>query len=421
MIYWALLLHIYQPPFQNIEILQKVEDESYSKVLDVFLKFPKAKFTLNINGSLTELLYNFKFFDTLNKIKELAQKGQLKFTGSGKYHPILPLLPPAEIMRQIYLNEEYNKQILGPIYESPKGFFPPELAISRGVLDILEQLRYKWVLASGIACPTDWPISEYYTYKSLPILFRDDIVSNQISFKKLETPEEFLTKIRTMFDDNYYIITAMDGETYGHHIENYEEEFLGAVFAELEDKKEIQMIFLDDILNLFEKGANIIPNNSTWSTIPKNLQEKNPYPLWADPENKIHEVLNHLRSITIKLWQALERYTAQIPEDHLEFYNTARLSLDKGENSDGAWWASGFIFNEDLIFRSSQFLVRSSINAFKALYSIALKSDEISEIHSLYEDFKGTYAKLLFLLANETEKRSRFKSFTRRIDNLPNL
>lgn len=421
MIYWALLLHIYQPPFQNLEILQKIDAESYSKLLDVFLKFPKAKFTLNMNGSLTEFLYNYKFDDTLDKIKELAQKGQLKFTGSGMYHPLLPLLPPSEVVRQINLNEEYNKKVLGPIYANPKGFFPPELAISKGELDVLENLDYKWVIMSGIACPTDWPTDFYYTYKSLPVLFRDDIVSNEISFKKFESPEEFLTKIRTMFDNDYYIITAMDGETFGHHIANYEEEFLGTLFAELEKEEDVQMIFLDSILDLFQKRGEVTPINSSWSTMPENIVKKNPYPLWADPNNEIHRVLSHLQKLAIELYQYLDRHAAQVPKDHREFFNNARLSLDKGENSDSAWWASDFSFNEDLIYRGSRFLVRSVINSYKTLFSITIGRPELVEIRRLYEDFKGNYANLLQLVANESEKRSRFKPFRMRIDDLTSL
>ncbi len=420
MIYWALLLHIYQPPFQNLEILQKIDDESYSKVLDVFLKFPKAKFTLNMNGSLTELLYNYKFHETLDKIKELAQKDQLRFTGSGMYHPILPLLPPSEVIRQITLNEEYNKEVLGSFYANPKGFFPPEMAISKGELNILEKLDYKWVIMSGIACPKEWPTDFYYTYKSLPVLFRDDIVSNEISFNKFKTPIKFLSKLQTMFEDNQYVITAMDGETYGHHIENYAEDFLGTIFTELDSQEDIQIIFLDDIQELFQKKDAVIPINSSWSTMAKNLTERNPYPLWSAPTNELHRVLNQLRNLTIKLFQQLERHAAQIPEDHLEFYNNARKSLDKGENSDTAWWANDN-FNQDLIYRGSQFLVRSFLNTYKALFSVAIGTEAIVEVRHSYKDFKGIYDKLLQFLANNMEERSRFKQSRSRIDDLTTL
>ena len=138
--YWAMLLHIYQPPFQSYEILKKVNDESYSKLFDVFLRFPNSKLTLNINGILTELLSNYQMCETIEKIKKLAAKGQLRFTGSGKYHPLFPLIPMSEARRQIHLNEEYNREVLGEKYSNPKGFFPPELAISRNLLELLKQM-----------------------------------------------------------------------------------------------------------------------------------------------------------------------------------------------------------------------------------------------------------------------------------------
>ncbi|MHA1278909.1 MAG: hypothetical protein ACTSQI_11150 [Candidatus Helarchaeota archaeon] len=420
MIYWALLLHVYQPPFQNLDILQKVNDEAYSKLMDVFLSYPQSKITLNINGSLTELLYNYKFDDTIEKIKELSQNNQLKYTGSAMYHPILPFLPPTEMMRQINLNEEFNQRVLGLAYKEPKGFFPPEMAISKGLLNIIEQMGYKWIIASGIACPAEWPTNFYYTYKSLPIFFRDDIVSNEISFKKIG-PLQFLKKIETLFDDDYFVITAMDGETYGHHIKNYEEEFLGTVLEAVAEEEEVQMIFLDDILTHFEKEKEIVPINSSWSTMPENIKNKNPYPLWADPKNQIHKVQNYLREVALKLWGFVERYSTQIPEDHQEFYHNARTSLDKGENSDGTWWAGAFNFSEDLIFRSTQFLIRSVINSYRTLFSVPLKSNEIVEIRRLYEDFRGNYAELMHLLGNQTEKHSRFKAVRRRIDDLTQI
>ncbi len=421
MIYWALLIHIYQPPFQNLEILQKVDGECYSKLFDVFLENPSTKLTLNINGSLTEFLHNYKFQGTIDKIKETSQKGQLQFTGSAMYHPILPLLPSEEIIRQINLNEAYNEKILGANYAKAKGFFPPEMAISRGVLDIIEKMGYKWALVSGIACPTQWPTDFYYRYKSLPVFFRDDIVSNEISFKKFKTPLQFVTKIKTLFNDDYYVITAMDGETYGHHIKRYEREFLGTVFKALESEAEVQMVFLDELLNIFKIRKEVIPINSSWSTSPENLATKNPYPLWAEPKNKIHQLINYLREIAFKLFNILEQYSAQVPEDRQEFYNNARENLDKGQNSDGAWWASVFNFNEDLIFRSTQFLVRSVINSYKALFSLALKSIELKEARRLYQDFKGNYANLLQFIANKIEERSRFKAYQRKIDDLTSI
>jgi microcystin degradation protein MlrC len=54
--YWANFLHIYQPPTQTKEILDRVTNESYRKIVAGLLDNPTAKVTLNINGVLTEML-----------------------------------------------------------------------------------------------------------------------------------------------------------------------------------------------------------------------------------------------------------------------------------------------------------------------------------------------------------------------------
>ena len=88
MIYWAQLLHFYQPPTQIPEVLRKICDESYRPLINVFKKYPHARVTVNINGVLTEMLYQCGHSDIIDGLNELADRGQIEFTGSGKYHPI---------------------------------------------------------------------------------------------------------------------------------------------------------------------------------------------------------------------------------------------------------------------------------------------------------------------------------------------
>ncbi|HWQ29267.1 MAG TPA: hypothetical protein VNN12_09615, partial [Dehalococcoidia bacterium] len=90
-IYWAPLLHFYQPPIQIPEVLRKVVDESYRPLLEVFQQYPYARVTVNINGVLTEMLFESGYTDVIDGLRELAERGQLEFVGSAKYHAILPL------------------------------------------------------------------------------------------------------------------------------------------------------------------------------------------------------------------------------------------------------------------------------------------------------------------------------------------
>ena len=53
---WSNFLHIYQPPTQTEDIIRKVTEESYRKIVSVLNTNPNGKITLNINAVLTEFL-----------------------------------------------------------------------------------------------------------------------------------------------------------------------------------------------------------------------------------------------------------------------------------------------------------------------------------------------------------------------------
>jgi alpha-amylase/alpha-mannosidase (GH57 family) len=81
----------------------KVSNESYRPLMDVFEAYPNARATFNINGVLTEMLGLYGYSDVLGSMRNLAEGGQIEFTGSAKFHPILPLIPREEVERQIRL------------------------------------------------------------------------------------------------------------------------------------------------------------------------------------------------------------------------------------------------------------------------------------------------------------------------------
>jgi len=242
MIYWAQLLHFYQPPTQVPSVLKKICDESYRPLLRVFEEHPNAHVTVNINGVLTDMLLDCGHNDVIEGLRHLAEKGQLEFTGTGKYHPILPLLPGEEVRRQIDLNAQTNRRLLGKSY-SPQGFFPPEMCYSSDILQPIMDSGYRWIILSGIACPAEWPMDVVHRVerngRSLTLLFRDDVLSNRISFQSLSA-REFIAHLQGWQGDreNIYVVTAMDAETFGHHIQDWEMTFLASVYQELEPAAE---------------------------------------------------------------------------------------------------------------------------------------------------------------------------------------
>jgi len=396
LIYWAQLFHFYQPPTQLPSVLNKICQESYRPLIEVFRQHPTVKATVNINGVLTDMLSDHGHTDIIDGLKELAEKGQIEFTGSGKYHPILPLIPLEETRRQIEINKTTNAFYFGKKAFKPTGFFPPEMAYSRAMLPAVTATGHQWIILSGVACPADWPVDKIYQIehdgKRLAVFFRDDILSNKISFHELG-PGDFLNRLRACKGEkeNVYVVTAMDAETYGHHIKHWEELFLGEVYAELEIKKEtyggikqrtalaneatklideiaeqVEAVTIGQLLSHFPTSEIIDPKQSSWSTTAQDIDAGNPYPLWDDKGNEIHRLLwEHLQIVMEISKKALE---SAGNNEGKHFANIARGLLDRALQSDQFWWASRRpMWDINLIHMGLIDQWRVILNAYRAL------------------------------------------------------
>ncbi len=414
MIYWAPLLHFYQPPTQVHWVLKKVCIESYRPLVELFTDLPYAKVTININAVLTEMLSDHGFDDVVKGIRELARRGQVDFTGSGKYHPILPLIPQSEVERQISQNHKTNKSLLGKYY-NPKGFFPPEMCYSKEILKPIVDSGHRWIIISGIACPVAWPTNIIHQIDAdgskIAVFFRDNILSNKISFHNIDATG-FIDHLKQVQKDqkskgDIYVITAMDAETFGHHIQDWEKIFLakvyesiemdnekrekpgkehelppvpqsgpeqakvlaaqhGSLLGEIAEGKQIKVVTISDLLDIFPCGESIEPKASSWSTDNPDLDAGNPYPLWQSPNNTIHQYLWEHMDIAMAL---VNKAVAVAKEKSAKQYaDNARTLLDAALHSDQFWWASRRPWwDPNLIYRGLIKQHEVILNAYKAI------------------------------------------------------
>jgi len=393
MIYWSLLLHFYQPPTQTHSILNKVCEESYRPLLNVFRDNPNARVTVNINGVLTEMLAEHGKPDILSGLAELAEKRQIEFTGSGKYHPILPLIPREEIIRQIAGNHETNKKFIGRNYR-PLGFFPPEMCYGESIVEPVLNAGYEWAIMGGIACSVQWPLDIIHYIQApagrLSVIFRDDVLSNRISFKEIDSMG-FLKHLVVFGEgkENIYVVTAMDAETFGHHIKNWEKDFLDAVFQSLQsedsDYKQvlrsagkpdaesidgaaelITPVTISELLEHFKKGRDIEPKASSWSTTDNDIKAKNPYPLWDSPDNEVQKLLWEHLNLTIEMTGSARNFADN--ENSRKYAANARELLDPALHSDQFWWASKRPhWDVNMINRGVMLQQECLLNAYAAL------------------------------------------------------
>jgi len=346
MTYWAQLLHFYQPPTQTHEVLKKVTDESYRPLLKAIGQHTNARMAVNMQGVLTEMLLDHGFGDVVRSLRELAEKGLVELVGSGKFHPILPLVPEHERKRSIADNVATNSKAFGHAW-NPKGFFPPEMCFGAEISTPIHGAGHEWVILGGVACPAEWPVDQVYRMpansSTLRVLFRDDVRSNRISFKETNA-ESFLDDLgRVGGDEEAYVVTAMDAETYGHHIRDWETEFLGAALTRMEHQKAtgaaaVQMVCPSELLNLFPDGPIIEPHASSWSTSAEDIATHNPYPLWKSPGNYVHDLQWEYVAHCTHLEAVARRYATT--DEAKRFSAIAHERLGPALHSCQFWWAS---------------------------------------------------------------------------------
>ena len=373
---WAQLLHFYQPPTQTHDILRRVADESYRPLIQVIREHENARLAVNINGVLTEMLIEHGMGDVVTGLAELAERGRIEFTGSGKFHPILPLIPADYRDRSISENASANRAAFGAAWQ-PSGFFPPEMCYSSDIVQSIASGGYDWVIVSGVACPIEWTTTSVAQLDSggrtLGVLFRDDGLSNSISFRHTDATR-FVKGLASRGRDGY-VVTAMDAETYGHHLRHWERDFLAAAFAAVAASDgEVEIVRPSELFQRFPPGPVVEPLASSWSTSLEDIAAGNPYPLWNSPGNETQglqwDIVHHGIALTASAAAHADTEAAR------RAWVIADERLQPALHSCQFWWASRHpMWDVPMIHRGLQLLVEAALYAAKSVRSSGAPGD----------------------------------------------
>jgi hypothetical protein len=328
---WANFLHFYQPPTQKPHWVKRITGESYRRIVRGLLEHREAKLTLNINAVLVELLMENDGKDVVDGIRELLKRGQIELTGSAKFHPLLPRIPKSEIVRQIELNNATHKRYFGEHYK-PRGFFPPEMAFSIDVAKIVAEQGFEWIIVDELSFPQgkQYPRDQVYTVEGLgnfAIFPRERTMSYKILSGQLGSGNLLVHSLGDRLQKSEYLLTAMDGETFGHHRPGMEH-----LLFEIYESKELATAKISDLLTMFPKREPMTPLPSTWALMEKDLERSAPFSRWFDPGNEIHALQWELTELAIEV--------VNDSEDTDPAFAKARTMLDRAIHSDQYWWAS---------------------------------------------------------------------------------
>ncbi len=352
MINWVNFMHLYQPPGQEADIFHQVARESYFEIAKFFDRFDRLNLTMNLSGSLLEQFVYYHYDTLLEDFRRAFEAGEMELVGSAMYHPILPLLSPEEIQRQILLDDKIKRSIFGERYVR-SGFYFPEMAYSRKAADVVERLGFKWMLLdeiSGTGRLGSVDTGRIYKLRGseLRILFRDRVLSSSFV-------PEMLMDVSEETAGGRNIITATDGELYGHHHRDFY-----AKTRQVADDRNIHSWKASEFIAMFGKGEllEIEPVSSSWESHEEELERGVAYPFWQDPDNGIQR----------RLWEFMDFVLETVEMSRKDpNYPIARAFADKGVSSCHFWAASGMeapvfgelIWNPDAVERGNTFLIRS--------------------------------------------------------------
>jgi hypothetical protein len=334
---WLNFLHFYQPSNQQEDILASVAAQCYRPVFERINKTPNVTLTINITGALLELFDRYGYKDLIEDIKQAVADKKIELTGSCKYHALLPLIPEEEAIRQIRQNEETLRKYFGDNLKL-SGFFPPEMAYDPKLSPMLEKLGYKWVIIDEIAHPggfIDGVSDKIFVSKGskLKIFFRVRRVSNLIMSAVVRNKESFKKSIRNELSSEGYLVTGMDGETFGHHrvgFENYLFEMLEAT--------EISQSTITNYLDSPEgigQIEEVLPLSCTWASSLQDIDKGIQFISWKDSGNEIHRHQWEL------LEMALDLVNRHKPDSKELRFLEVRKKMDMALASDHFFWASG--------------------------------------------------------------------------------
>jgi hypothetical protein len=160
-IYHALGLHLHQPP-GNLRLMMEANPCEAEEIIRCYDRVPRyallygdvARLHVGFSGVLLEQLLDPDIVDRYRHIVDIPAMLQryrdaenIELIGMGYYHPIFPLTPRADWSEHLSRDRSLAERIFG---RAQRGFWPPEMAFTMGMIPALIEAGYEYVIVDGV-------------------------------------------------------------------------------------------------------------------------------------------------------------------------------------------------------------------------------------------------------------------------------
>ncbi len=243
--------------------------------------------------------------------------------------PFAAVSHPGEAARQIELNNETGRKFFGDAY-APRGIFLPEMAWAPALAPILERAGFDWVMLDELAYngrPGSVDYNRKYRIKNsnLHAMFREHRLSAAIMSAAPRDVASLKQAAREELATRRYIVTAMDGETFGHHRIGH-----GEILKGMYEDKDINLVRISDILDEFAVTEIVDTIACTWASSQDDIERSIQFISWDDKDNDIHKMQWELLRLTVAQMDGLAKSDPM--------HARLRSQLDPAVSSDQFFW-----------------------------------------------------------------------------------
>jgi len=219
---FIFLLHFHQPFGQLKWIMERIFENSYLLLLDIFKKYSDLKFTVHISGPL--LLYFIKnHSDFLEELFKLSDIGSIEFVAGSIGEAVLPIIPVEDRIRQIKRYLDLFEEISG---FKPRGLWLPERIWEPHLPSLLYETGIEYVFVDdSTLLKTGFDKSmSYYVWnvedndKVVKVFFIDAGIRYLLPWEHPDRVIDYLKSVRTN-DESRVVVWGSDAEKFGEWME----------------------------------------------------------------------------------------------------------------------------------------------------------------------------------------------------------
>ena len=294
-VYHALVLNLHQPACNLDDLLDHQEWEA-KEILYALDRMPRAlwdfedlaRVHLSLSGTLLETLSHPDFqqrvygiVDCGSLLWHLQNERIFKILGTGYYHPVFPLIPPADHGEHLWRWLGIARHLFG---RNPfSGFWPPEMGFTMELIPLLKRLGYRYVLVDSEHVEPvtlmGWEEVRYrphvarYDGEEIIVIVRDrelsDAQESGMEFDWFEQEIQARTK-GCKFPP--LVTTCSDGDNGGWFRNTAPEaNFWGGFYQDMllrvrSGNTPVRPIFIDEYLNQYGAHGVVHVNTGAWNT-----------------------------------------------------------------------------------------------------------------------------------------------------------